>query len=780
MNRLQQWTVGCLVAAAALGLSHGAEKGTASGKSVEELQHESLTQQTDWPAFMRQHAMNFDKLPQSWTEAPHFGNAMLGSMLYQDGNTLKLQVFRADVHDHRDDTWGWTAYSRPRFQLGHFSLHTSGKLTGCAWRKDLWNAELTGTITTDRGEIQIRHFTHAVDMAIVTELTPSEGENGCNWTWHPAEARTTRGGYPTKEADIARFANQYGPQYKGTLKLWRPNPPGWLERLGDTSVWIQDLLAGGQYATAWTERVRGEVRTQIVTIANTYPATNAAALARADVERFMKLDRKAWVQGHRDWWHAFYPRSFVTIPDKSLESLYWQTIYRFGCTSRAGRCMVDTPGIWFQGKSWPYFTTDWNIQSAHWPVYAANRLEQGQALVERLYLQREELIKAVRPVEWQHDSAYLPLAVAWDMRGTRDGDMRYYDLVGNLTWAMNNCWSQYRYSMDDAMLREKIFPLLRRSINLYLHLVREGDDGKLHLPPTYSPETGVFADCNFDLALFRWGCHALLQTTKRLGIADPLIPRWKAVIERLPDFAADDFGFGLGRDRTSPANHQHFSNLLMIYPLHLVNIEQPSTMTVLRRSFDRARSNVGPGQRQAMVQAHVGPIAAALGLGDEALESVKRLQGDLYPNGLWYESPCIEATLAAANIIQDMVIQSWSDPAKEEPGPIRIFPALPSAWTDVEFHGLRAEGAFLVSAKRSAGKTQWVRITSLAGEPCRVRMEIPGEIHAKGDRQFKLEPISPGTYQIDLKQGEEVLLYAGTESLSLPDRPSTPPSQPNQ
>ena len=153
MNRLQQWTVGCLVAAAALGLSHGAEKGTASGKSVEELQHESLTQQTDWPAFMRQHAMNFDKLPQSWTEAPHFGNAMLGSMLYQDGNTLKLQVFRADVHDHRDDTWGWTAYSRPRFQLGHFSLHTSGKLTGCAWRKDLWNAELTGTITTDRGEI---------------------------------------------------------------------------------------------------------------------------------------------------------------------------------------------------------------------------------------------------------------------------------------------------------------------------------------------------------------------------------------------------------------------------------------------------------------------------------------------------------------------------------------------------------------------------------------------------------------------------------------------------
>ncbi len=44
-------------------------------------------------------------------------------------------------------------------------------------------------------------------------------------------------------------------------------------------------------------------------------------------------------------------------------------------------------------------------------------------------------------------------------------------------------------------------------------------------------------------------------------------------------------------------------------------------------------------------------------------------------------------------------------PGESEPGPIRIFPALPSTWKDVEFRDLRAEGAFLVSAKRSGGKT---------------------------------------------------------------------------
>ena len=725
----------------------------------------SMEQPIDWPAFMERHDMRFDRLPKGWTEAPHFGNAMVGSMLYEVDGALRLQVFRADVHDHRDDSWGWTAYSRPRLMIGHFSLHPVGKLTGCHWRKDLWNAELTGTITTTEGEIRIRHFVHAQHMAILTELTPDAGEHSCHWTWHPAEARTTRPGYPVNAGGIQQFAKKYGDHYATTLKLWEPNPAGRLEDRDGTHVWIQDLLAGGGYATAWGEGADGETRTHVASIANSFPDRNAAFIAVADVRRVLALDRDALVRTHRAWWHKYYPRSFVTLPDKDLESLYWQTIYRFGCTSRAGRCMVDTPGIWFQGQSWPYFTTDWNIQSAHWPVYTANRLEQGEALVSRLHEQREELVRAVRPVEWQEDSAYLPLAVAWDLRGFRGADMRYHDLVGNLPWAMHNAWWQYRFSMDDDLLLYEVFPLLRRAINLYLRMIIEENDGTIRLPPTYSPELGVFADCNFDLALLKWGCLTLLKASARLGIDDPLIPRWKQVAEKLPDYPADEHGFRLGRDRTSSANHQHFSHLLMIYPLHLVNIEQEGTRDVLVRSFERALATAGPGQRQAMVQAHAGPIGAALGLGDRTLTSLERLQGDLYPNGLWYQSPCIESTLAAANIIQDMLLQSWSDPAKQESGPIRIFPALPSAWRDVEFRNLRAEGAFLVSALREAGKTRHVILESLAGEPCRVRPAFGGPFRLEGTRTHSCREVAAGVYEIDLAKGERVSLLPGLKPL---------------
>lgn len=694
----------------------------------------------DWPVFMAKQDMHFTKMPRGWTEAPHFGNAAIGSMLYQAGNVMRLQVFRADVQDHRDDSYGWAAYARPRLGIGHFELHTAGKITGCNWHKDLWNAELTGTITTDKGEIKIRHFTHADDMAIVTELTASGGEKGWSWSWHPLPAKTTRKGGPPKLSQ-------------------NPNPPGRLEKRGDISVWIQDFLYGGQYATAWTEREAGETRTHIASIAHSHPAATAADTAVADIGRFQKVEADAWQKSHRDWWHRYFQQSFISIPDPKLEALYWQTIYRFGSITRAGRAYIDTPGMWFQGAQWPYVTTDWNIQAAHWPVYTANRLEQGAALLECFHKNREELVKAMRPVEWQVDSAFLPVTVSGDLQGNRD-DLKashHFDMcLGNLTFVLSNFWKQYRYSMDEPMLREQIYPLLRRSINMYLHLLKEEPDGKLHLPPTYSPETWIVEDANYDLALLKWGCHTLIRSAGILKIDDPLIPRWKEVIAKTIDFPEDEIrGFRLGSNKAS-VSHRHQSHLLMIYPLYLVNIEQPGKEDVLKKSYAAADAT---REYIAMTQAHTAPIGANLGLGDQALNGLRRLQRDLLPNGTWLPmAPCLESSLGAANIVQEMLLQSWSDPTKDELGPIRVFPACPTEWKDVSFHDLRTEGAFLVSAERMGGVTQSVRIKSLAGEPCRVRPGLPGDLELKSQRTIAFKTVSPGVYDLDLKKGEEVVL----------------------
>jgi hypothetical protein len=83
---------------------------------------------------------------------------------------------------------------------------------------------------------------------------------------------------------------------------------------------------------------------------------------------------------------------------------------------------------------------------------------------------------------------------------------------------------------------------------------------------------------------------------------------------------------------------------------------------------------------------------------------------------------------------------------------------LPAEWKDVEFRDLRAEGAFLVSAKRVGGQTQWVRIKSLAGEPCTVKLGFNGFAGVTGARAVILKQLFTGVYEINLDKGEELTL----------------------
>lgn len=738
----------------------------------------------DWPAFLARHDLVWNALPDNWFAAPYLGNGLLGSMLYQEGdaNGICLHADRTDIHDHRDmATDGACGQSRARYLVGDFLLEPVGRLTGCQWRLDLGNAELRGTIVTDRGTIGIRHYVHSDKLLLVTDMQPSPGESGCRWTWRPGEAKSTRGQMPSTQEEIAAYARTYGDHYLETMKVFQPNPAPRIERTGEANVCVQNLLAGGQYATAWQELKGADGRrTLIATIANSYPQATARDEALATIREGAAMDFDAALQAHRQWWHRFYSASFVSLPDTRVETLYWNQIYKYGSATRPGRPWITEAGPWLQRTKWPMHHWNLNIQLIYWALCGSNHVDLGMPLLDRLHEKRATLVENVRPVEWQNDSAYGPHNTNWDLFQPRDADKRFADEAGNLPWVMHNCWLFYRHTMDDAMLREKIFPLLRRSVNFYRHMLEEGGDGRLHLPPTFSPESGSVADCHYDLALLRWGCHALLWSCDRLKIDDPLIPEWRKILDRLADFPQDDLGLMLGRDKPFDISHRHYSHLLAAYPLYLLNVEQGRpTEELLEKSLRNWHSR--PAALAGYSYTGGASIAAALGRGDDALAYLQGLDRFLLPNGLYKENvnpacPVIETPLSAAQSVLDMLLQSWGDPAKGFPSVLRVFPAVPNAWKDVSFHNLRAEGAFLVSAVRRDGVTRWVHIESLAGEPCRVRPGLDGTVHVRAGRDVAWNDLGGGVYELDLQKGEQAVLFSGDTlpALTVAPQPARP------
>nr|MBC8403771.1 hypothetical protein [Planctomycetota bacterium] len=70
-----------------------------------------------------------------------------------------------------------------------------------------------------------------------------------------------------------------------------------------------------------------------------------------------------------------------------------------------------------------------------------------------------------------------------------------------------------------------------------------------------------------------------------------------------------------------------------------------------------------------------------------------------------YRLFALEGNFLAMQAVHEMLLQSWGEW-------VQVFPAVSSDWQDLEFSELRAEGGFVVSARRQNGRTVWVQVTA--------------------------------------------------------------------
>lgn len=703
--------------------------------------------QTDWKNFMSQQDMIWTRLPQTWYEAPFMGNGSMGTYICKEPgkNAIRVDIGNSMVHDHRTDDK--SIYGRCRLLIGYFLLQPAGEIQSGNMRLDLWNAETTGCIRTTKGEIKLKACVTSETPYIIVEAEATEGEKDFIWKFYP------------ENTDSPRQLNAIRIKSKNHFKKdYISNPASQLSARNGVNYCWQPLLAGGGTATAWKEIRKDNKSILIISNAHSFPETDAMQRVETALANLQETDLPALLKAHREWWHSYYPQSFVSLPDKKMENFYWAQMYKLASATRIGGGLLDNSGPWQVLTPWPNAWWNLNVQLSYWSVYASNRLELGMPLVDVVKNNFNNLISNV-PEAYRKEAAALPVCTDFSLIGVdiRVPGSEKFAQVGNLPWLCHNLWLQYRFSMDESILRNVLFPTLRRAINFYIPFLEEDEQGILHLKETYSPEYGSAKDCNYDIALLRWGCQTLLEASRILSVKDNLIPKWQQIIDKLTDYPQDENGMMIGKDVPFSKSHRHYSHLLMFYPLYLLNTEQEGSKELLEKSVEHWLSI--PGNILGFSNTGASSLYAAAGEGDKALEKLKDLFAlTLRPNTMYMESgPVIETPLSGAQCIHDMLLQSWG-------GKIRVFPAVPSQWGDVQFEDLRTEGAFLVSAGRKDGKTTCIRIKSLAGEPCILRTDMVKPMVKLG--HATLTPTGKGEYSLDLKKGETVVLT--TEGGAIP------------
>jgi hypothetical protein len=708
----------------------------------------ALEEKIDWPAYLNGHDPVWKRMGKVWWEAPFVGDGDRG-MLVRLGGERKLvfEVGHARVQDHRtEDLWkgiipdAIEVQNRGRLPIGRFELSTVGKIDPAksTARIDLWNAEARGILVTDRGKIVWRIWIHAKDGTGVIDLMRGDGEGEAALVFVPEDAVSPR----EKNLPADMRAER------------KPNPKPRLEGDATKGRVVQDLVAGGQTATAW-QRV-GASR-WFWTVEHRFPESDAGTRAAAAVARAAGSDFLAWQASHRQWWHEWYPRSFFSFGDPYWESFYWIQIYKMASATRADRALIDNSGPWLQPSGWCATWWNLNVQLSYSPFYTSGRSAEAEALPRHLAAGMDALVRSVDE-KYRADSAALCRNTGADLFGwagqpggrsireRKDIGME----TGNLPWACHNLYRHYRVTMDEKMGRELLFPLLKRAVNYYRHFLSEGPDGKLHLPKTHSPEYGEAPDANYDLAGLVWGCRTLLELDATFGLKDPLAGEWRRLLEKVVPFPRDDVSYHIGAGMPYTRSHRHWSHLMMIYPYGTVTPESDGAAWI-RSNLDHWHSKKGAHQGYSFT----GGIAMASILGDgaRAQQLLDGFQRFINPNTLYREggsAPVMETPLHGAAVLQDMAFRSQN-------GILHLFPATSPKWPRTVFRGFTAEGGFVASAAAEQGKIRWLELEAPhAGElvlAARGIAALPREV-----RGGKVEVLDADRLKLVCEKGARLVL----------------------
>ncbi|MEO6633271.1 MAG: glycoside hydrolase family 95-like protein, partial [Mucilaginibacter sp.] len=508
---------------------------------------------------------------------------------------------------------------------------------------------------------------------------------------------------------------------------------GNVTRRGNSIIYRQEGWGGFTYEVSVRWKRTANAVEGMWSISSQKPGKKINPSAAALTEQALKQDFKDDFATHQSWWKRFWSKSAILIPDSVLEKQWYMEQYKFGSAARADAPPISLQAVWTadNGRIPPWkgdYHHDLNTQLSYWPSYSGNHLEEGMGYLNHLDANKGNY-KRYTKTYFNEPGLAVPGVTTLD--GTEMGGWVQYSLSPTASsWLGQHYYLQWRYSMDRKFLEDRAYPWIRDAAIFLEHLTITGKDGKRQLPMSSSPEINdnslsawFSQNTNYDLSLMKFTFQAAAELATELGLKAEAT-HWHKIYSKFGNLAlTKNNELMFAPTMAYNQSHRHFSHAMSIYPLGLIKWEDgPQSQTIIKNTIHQLDS-IGPDYWCGYSYAWLGSMKARAKDGAGAANSLSifakafcsvnsfHLNGDQTKSGLskfTYRPFTLEGNFAFASGIQEMLLQSYA-------GFIEVFPAVPDNWKDISFNTLRAQGAFLVSAKKTGGQVSEVKITSEKG-----------------------------------------------------------------
>lgn len=439
------------------------------------------------------------------------------------------------------------------------------------------------------------------------------------------------------------------------------------------------------------------------------------------------------------------------MTDLDLEAILFQYgRYLLISSSRPGTNPANLQGLWNEHILAPWnadYHMNINLQMNYWLADVTNLSELNAPLFD--YVDR--LIdrgKITARKNFGTRGAFIPHASdIWAPTFLRASTAYWGGSFGAAGWMMQHYFQHYRFTMDSAFLRERVYPALNEVVHFYFDwLITDPLDGYLVSAPSTSPEN-QFIKSNGDTVATCLGSAMdqqiiaevfdnYLKTCQLLHIENSFVDSLKVARSKLrPGIVIGSDGRILEWDREYQEfekGHRHMSHLYAFHPGNAVSKSTtPEYFEAARKTIEYRLAN--GGAHTGWSRAWLINLYARLQDGNEAQHHIQQLfVRSMYKNLFDSHPPFqIDGNFGYSAGVAEMLLQS------QEQNVIHLLPALPSAWVNGYVKGLKARGNYLIDIQWSDNKLLEARIKSLSGGKTtlvykneNIQLELaPGEIY---------------------------------------------------
>ncbi|MDB6093931.1 MAG: hypothetical protein JWM32_1493 [Verrucomicrobia bacterium] len=684
----------------------------------------------------------------TWDEAIPLGNGLLGGLLWGEGGTIRLSLDRGDLWDERPAAGNPLAgltYAKLEKLVAAKDNDAISKIVDGAYFTDHPTKIPAGRIEVDLAEGQsVTSF--ELEMKTATGRAELGAKAGAIEAFFSAVEPVAMARIPGAAPRALRLLAP-----ESVKKLGYPDP---VRGQGDSAQWFTQATAENHLTCVYAGTRRMENETWIATTVTFSPVDGAdvVAVAKARVEAALAAGFEVRRQPHVAWWHDFWAKSSVTVPDEQVLRHYQLVQYFYGAASRKGAPPIPLQGVWTAdaGELPPWkgdYHHDLNTQMTYMGYQASGRFEEGRVFLDFM----NDRLPAFRKFAGeflQQPGAAVPAVMT--LAGQPLGGWAQYSLAPvHGAWVGHLFYLHWRYTRDEKFLREEAYPWCRE-IGLALRsMLRRDANGVLVLPLSASPEAWnnsmrawVKPNSNYDVACLRM--LFLGNEEMAAAIGDKAAAKeWGQLAAGLgPLHVNERHQLKISSDEDLVFSHRHLATVMSIYPFNTLNIEGTAEdRTVIRASVHEI-DRLGVVEWCGYSYTWMAALRARIGEPEPALWHLKAylhafiLRNGFHANGdqtktgfsvMDYRPFTLEGNFLACAAVHEMLLQSWNaHPGSSGEGTIRIFPAMPWRWHEAAFANLIAEGGHRVSAVRENNATTWLQVIAARDGELRIRDNFGG------------------------------------------------------